>query len=119
MRCHAIGGQGGDIGPDLSRIASTLQREQLLEALVAPDDRISPGYGLVALTLEDGRVLRGTVREEDETAVRLVDANGTVHEVPAARIRQRETGASAMPPMGLILSRRELRDVMSYLATLR
>ncbi|MDZ4701351.1 MAG: HEAT repeat domain-containing protein [Rhodothermales bacterium] len=119
MRCHAIEGQGGDIGPDLSRIASTLQREQILEALVAPGNRIAPGYGLVALTLDDGRVVRGTVREEDEATVRLIDADGTVHEVPTARIQTRETGASAMPAMGLMMSRRELRDVVSYLATLR
>ncbi|MCE7044256.1 HEAT repeat domain-containing protein, partial [Dyadobacter sp. CY312] len=50
VRCHSIGGQGGEVGPNLSNIGNTLSREQILQALVEPSARISPGFGMVILT---------------------------------------------------------------------
>src|SRR5699024_4292182 len=43
-RCHAVGGEGGNVGPDLSAIGDLLDREQLLASMVDPDKRIAPGF---------------------------------------------------------------------------
>lgn len=45
MRCHQLEGDAVLAGPGLGGIASKLNRQQLLEALVLPSKRISPGYG--------------------------------------------------------------------------
>ena len=45
MRCHQLEGDAVLAGPNLGGIASQLNRQQLLEALVLPSKRISPGYG--------------------------------------------------------------------------
>src|SRR5699024_515965 len=42
MRCHAVGGEGATVGPDLAGTGSTLNREQILESLLDPDARIAP-----------------------------------------------------------------------------
>ncbi len=36
VRCHSVGGQGGEVGPNLSNIGNVLSREQILQALVEP-----------------------------------------------------------------------------------
>ena len=41
-RCHTISGRGTDVGPELTRIGSTLTRDQLLDALMAPNAGLRP-----------------------------------------------------------------------------
>lgn len=119
-RCHAIGGQGSDVGPDLTRIGSVLTREQLLESLIAPSARIAPGYGLVALTLRDGTRVEGILREENDAQVTLVVGTpGVEQRVAKADISERTDPISAMPPLGLLLEPREVRDLVEFLAALK
>ncbi|HKH94697.1 MAG TPA: HEAT repeat domain-containing protein [Gemmatimonadaceae bacterium] len=116
-RCHTFGGPGANVGPSLSGVASRLSREQLLEALVDPSARIAPGFGPVQLTLKSGKKLFGTLKEETATHV-VVDAGGD-QRVAKSDIAQRTNGPSAMPPMGSLLTRREIRDLVEYLSTLK
>ena len=39
--------------------------------------------------------------------------------IPKARIARRVNQPSSMPPMGRVISRRELRDLIEYLANLK
>ena len=117
-KCHNFGtGDGASVGPPLRGVASRLTREQLLEALVDPSARIAPGYGPVQLTLKNGQRLFGTLREETDTYI-VVDA-GTPRRIVKTDIARRTNGPSAMPPMGNLLTRREMRDVVEYLSTLK
>tara|TARA_B100001059_G_scaffold29897_1_gene24189 strand:+ start:4761 stop:7886 length:3126 start_codon:yes stop_codon:yes gene_type:complete len=45
IRCHAIDGHGGVSGPELSMVASRLDRRQLLESIIHPGAEIAEGYG--------------------------------------------------------------------------
>lgn len=119
MRCHSIDGEGSDVGPALDRIGATLAREQLLEALVDPTARIAPGFGTVSVTLEDGQTIRGTLREETSSHIVVQTADGEDETITSSRIAERTNAPSAMPPMGRIMSRREIRDVVEYLSTLK
>lgn len=119
VRCHAIEGRGGDVGPDLTTVAAGLTREQLLQALVDPGARISPGYGTVSLTLQDGQTTRGIVREETDTHLTLQPVEGEPRQIAKTEIAERQDAPSSMPPMGLVLNRREIRDVVAFLTTLR
>ena len=116
-RCHSLRGRGADVGPDLSSIAGTLTREQLLESLLEPNARIAPGFGTVSVKLKNGEQVDGTLREETDTHVVLMA--GTLQRIPKTDIVQRTNPVSAMPPMGLILTPRELRDIVEFLSTLK
>jgi quinoprotein glucose dehydrogenase len=119
-RCHALGGEGGSSGPALDRIGATLSPDELLEALVAPSARIATGFGATTVQLTDGSQLAGVVTRDQDGSLTLVDADGRATEVPWSRIRGRTPhGASAMPPMGGALTRRQLRDVLAFLARQR
>jgi quinoprotein glucose dehydrogenase len=123
MRCHRVGDEGGSVGPPLTRIGSLLSRERLLESMVDPTARIAPGYGTVAVRLRDGSRVTGTLRSEDAGQLRIEVDSGhgepTLALVPLADIAERSEAASAMPAMGRVISLRELRDVVAYLASLR
>ena len=119
-RCHSLGGRGADVGPDLSKVGATLQREQLLEALLEPNARIAPGFGTVSMKLKNGQQVDGTLREEtDIHVVVLVGTPPVEQRVPKSEIASRTSPMSAMPPMGLLLKPREIRDLVEFLSRLR
>ncbi|WP_142713852.1 PVC-type heme-binding CxxCH protein [Fodinibius sediminis] len=119
MRCHAVGGNGGTVGPDLADIGSTLNREQMLEALLDPGARIAPGFGTVTVTLKDGEQLSGIVQEETEDMLTLQSADGTTRKIEKNTIKEQRTAPSSMPPMGTILEKDQIRDMIEFLSTLK
>ena len=118
-RCHAVGASGGAVGPPLENIGNILSREQLLESLIEPSARLSPGYGSVALTLKDGQEVNGILEEETEEGLTLRTNAAEPLEISTARIEKRVNMPSAMPAIGKLLTKRELRDLIEYLAGLR
>jgi len=119
VRCHAVDGAGGKVGPPLDNIANILSREQILESLIEPSARLAPGYGNTTVTLKDGQVISGILEEEtkDELILRTSDAEPM--EIAISRIEKRENGLSAMPAMGKLITKRELRDLIEYLSSLK
>lgn len=118
-RCHNFStGPGANVGPPLRTIASRLAREQLLEALVDPSARIAPGFGPVQVTLKNGKRTFGTLLEETDVFL-MVDAGSGPARILKTDIASRVNGPSAMPAMGGLLTRREIRDVVEYLSTLK
>ncbi len=120
LRCHKVQGAGGEVGPDLTGIGTKQKREYLLESIVLPDKQIAQGFETVVLTLLDGKVKSGILKSEDAKQVRLMTPEGTVVVVSVADIDTRTRGPSAMPA-DLIrhLSRRDLRDLVEFLAALK
>ena len=117
-KCHNFGtGDGANVGPALRGVASRLTREQILESLVDPSARIAPGYGPVQVTLRNGQKLFGTLREETDAFI-VVDV-GTPRKIVKTDIKARTNGPSAMPLIGTLLTKREIRDVVEYLSTLK
>ena len=119
VRCHSIGGQGGEVGPNLSNIGSVLTREQILQALVEPSARLSPGFGMVMLTLKDGTSAAGILAQENEHELVLKTSEAEPLKIAVSRIAKRENVPSSMPPMGNIMSKREIRDVVEFLSGLK
>lgn len=119
VRCHAIGGSGGAVGPPLTHIGDVLSREQILQALIEPSARISPGFGAVTLKLKDGQEVTGTLAKETESELTITTSDAEPLVIPVARIAKRENMPSAMPPMGTLMSKREIRDMVEFLSNLK
>ncbi len=118
-RCHKLGGEGAEVGPDLSGIGKRMNRKQLLEALILPNATLAKGYALVAVTLKDGTSLSGSLEKESATDLILRMADGSVKTISLANVAERTSPASMMPPMDAMLGKKEIRDVIEYLTTLR
>lgn len=118
IRCHAVNQEGSNVGPDLSNTASKLTRREMLESMVAPDAVITPGYGSVTLTLNNGESVNGMLSAESESQITVTTRDREVV-VDKNNITERRNSPSGMPAMGNQLSRTELRDLVEYLSTLK
>jgi quinoprotein glucose dehydrogenase len=120
VRCHKVKGEGGDVGPELTGIATKQTREYLLESIVDPNKQIAKGYETAVLLLKSGKVETGIVKSEDGKEVKLMTAEGKLISVPKDQIDERQTGKSAMPEdLVTKMSKRELRDLVEFLAGLK
>lgn len=116
-RCHQIGNEGGNAGPDLSAVGKDNQRKELLESILAPNAKIAKGFETVVLVTEDGLVHTGVLREENDQSVQLMTATGGVISVPKDQIEERARGKSGMPEEIVKgLSKRQLRDLVEFLS---
>ncbi len=117
MKCHAYDDRGGNAGPRLNGVGRRLSREELLESMIEPSKRIAPGYGIVILELTDGSTVSGIFQGEDARVVKFRKGQED-QAIPQSQIKEKTFSPSSMLDMKGILSKREIRDVVSFLATL-
>ncbi|WP_261387952.1 c-type cytochrome [Chitinophaga pinensis] len=115
MRCHSYDDRGGNAGPRLNGVAGRITREQILQALITPSARLAPGFGMVTLELKDGKKLTGILQGETKTALKIKEGQEE-RTIAADQIVNKKYAQSSMPDMKLLLSKKEIRDVVSFLA---
>jgi len=119
VTCHAIGGVGGKVGPDMTSIGASAPVDYLVESLFYPNRKIKEGYHAVVVETQDGQELSGVlVRENNE---QLVIRDVSNREVALAKnsVKNRTMGGSLMPT-GLIdnLGAQERVDLFRFLSEL-
>lgn len=119
IRCHSYDDLGGTAGPRLNGVAQRLTREQILEALVDPSAKLAPGYGMVTLELKNGRKISGILKDDKTDRVTIKVGNKADTVITQSSIQKRTYASSSMPPMRLLLTKKEIRDVVSFLSTLK
>lgn len=120
LRCHAVRGNGGTVGPDLAGVGKRLTREQLLESIVFPNQTIAPGFENATLVLKSGANHSGLVKSETTTELVLDSPEDGKLNLKKSDIEKRIRGLSAMPEgVDKLMTRRELRDLVEYLAGLK
>jgi quinoprotein glucose dehydrogenase len=117
VRCHKIGGTGGEVGPDLSKISADKQRDYLLEAIVLPNKTIAKNFESVVIRDLDGITHTGVLKQESDAELVLMTAEGKLVTIAKENIEARKPGKSAMPEdLTKYLTRFELRDLIAFLA---
>lgn len=121
LRCHKVGGLGGDAGPELSKVAerSKGNREYLLQSLIDPHAKLARGFGTVTFVLEDGKVVSGTIQSEDSAEIVIRTPVGEQKHIAVADVDVRTSPKSPMPSVRDVLTKRELRDLVEFLSTLK
>jgi len=119
VRCHDAGGQGNQAGPVLTGIGKRVDKEYLLRSLITPNSEIATGFGVTIVQLTNGKSLVGRVEKQTDQSLSLVPAQGKTIEISREEIKKiTETKTSVMPPMGSILTKHQLRDLIAYLESL-
>ncbi len=121
-RCHKVGEDGGDAGPNLAGIGSKKDRRYILESIVNPNAQIAEGFQTIMVTLKNGDLQGGIVKAEtaDDLTLQMPAPGAVPVKVKKADIKARENAASGMPPgLGDLLTRRELRDIVEYVVSLK
>jgi len=119
VACHAIGGVGGLVGPDLTSIGASAPVDYLVESLLKPNDKIKEGYHSVIVETKDGEEYSGILVRENGNEVVLRDAGNNENSIAKNNIQNRRNGQSLMPA-GLIdaLSEQERLDLSRFLSEL-
>ena len=121
LRCHKIGEQGSESGPNLTNVGAKLGREHLVESILEPSRQIVEGYRGIVVVTKAGKVLTGFAIREGDGVLRFVDGQGEQVAIPLAEIEERKPLVdSAMPErLASTLSADEFCDVVAYLESLR
>ncbi len=119
--CHAVGGQGGGVGPALDRVGSRLSRGQLLESLLEPSKTVAAEYRTWLAVTDDGRSVTGLLVERTDDTVALVDASGKRTDLAAESIEELEALRTSLMPEQLLrdLTAQQAADLLAYLQSLR
>ncbi|MEM1067510.1 MAG: discoidin domain-containing protein [Planctomycetota bacterium] len=121
--CHKIGDLGKKFGPELTDIASRMNKEAIIRSIIMPNDKISKGYETVSILTLDGETFAGFVLKEDEKMISLgvADPKGANQAKQVDILKDdieilREMKASSMPE-GLIqqIAPIEFLDLIAYL----
>lgn len=119
IRCHSYNDYGGNAGPRLNGVAARLSKEQLLEALIEPSARIAPGFGIVTVELNNGKSVAGILQDDRAEAIVLKVGDRPDTVINKSNITKQTGAPSSMPPMRYLLTKRQIRDLMSFLSTLK
>ncbi len=119
LKCHAIGGAGGRVGPDMLSLGSSAQIDYIAESLLAPNKKVKENFNSLVVVTEDGKVRSGIKLRQTDTDLLLRDAEDNEFAVPLKKIEEQTNGASLMPA-GLAdkLTRTELVDLIRFLSEL-
>lgn len=120
IKCHAIGGAGGKVGPDLTSIGASAPVDYLIESLIEPDKKIKEGYHTLQIVTDEGIVKNGVPVLENEREVHLRNAEGKVEVIPTEEIELRRISPTSLMPAELVtkLPTDELLDLSRFLAAL-
>jgi putative membrane-bound dehydrogenase-like protein len=119
--CHTAKAQGGQVGPDLSKIGAIRTGREILESIVFPSAGIARGYEPYRVVLKNGTSHAGILKRQTGQAVYLVTAERAEVRIPRTAIETLERSNVSIMPQGLDgqLTRAELADLVAFLVSLK
>lgn len=120
-RCHQVQGRGERIGPDLSTISRSLDREKLQRSILEPSRDVAPQFVTWALQLRDGRVQSGMIVQENNAKITLGTPEGKLLTIDNIDVEERVLQKTSLMPDKLHdqMTVREFQDLLAWLETLR
>lgn len=129
--CHVVGGQGGILGPELTRVGARRAPNYLRQTLLDPASVLPKGslgvlmngfteYLPVSVVEREGREVRGIRVNEDSFTIQVRDAEGRFYSFRKSDVQniEKQIGRSMMPSYKDKLSASEADDLVAYLASL-
>lgn len=118
--CHQLSGKGALVGPQLDGIGSR-GLDRLAEDILTPHRNVDQAFRATIMTLTDGRVISGLVRQVPGPEITVVDTQGKELRVPREDVEtQDQSPLSIMPDnFGEVLSAEARRDLLAFLLEAR
>ncbi|MCA8987300.1 MAG: HEAT repeat domain-containing protein [Planctomycetaceae bacterium] len=120
LNCHAVGGAGGKVGPDLSSIGASAPVDYLVDSLINPNKKIKEGYHTIQVVTVDGLVVTGVAVLENQQEIHLRDAEGKIKVIASEDIELKKNSPVSLMPADLVskLRRDELVDLVRFISSL-
>ena len=116
-KCHKHGGEGQQIGPDLTGMAAH-PKEEMLVAVLDPSRSVEGNFRAYTAETADGRVITGLLASETKTSVELIDAENKRHAIQRDALDALKESSKSLMPEGFEkqVKPQELADLLEFLA---
>jgi putative membrane-bound dehydrogenase-like protein len=98
--CHAMYGEGAQVGPDLTGVGRS-SLDALLHNVINPNEIIGQGYENVEVETRDGRTITGRMAENNDSRVRMLLAGGQEEVVARSDVKSLRVTQNSVMPEGL------------------
>ncbi len=120
LQCHAIGTEGGRMGPALTDIGARRGPGHLRNKLIDATSDVPETFRLVDVRTKDGRQITGIRLNEDTWSIQVRDFSDRFHSLSKDSLASlRSERRTPMPSYKQRLDAGEINDVVAYLAGLR
>lgn len=118
--CHRCHQASGHLGPELKGAAARMSRDDLLLAIIDPNQQVSPTYQTTLVTTGSGQVYHGLVVYESPEGVLLQTGPDTTLRIADEQRITLAPSKQSLMPTGLLdqSSDGEIADLLAYLRTL-
>lgn len=123
--CHAVGQEGGTLGPDLTTIGTIRSGHDLLEAVLFPSASFVPGYEPFRIEARDPEFggtqeFVGVIGDQTTEAITLRTAADAESRIPRSEIVSMTQATVSVMPEGLEanLTQQELLDLLAFMQSL-
>ncbi|QRR03074.1 PVC-type heme-binding CxxCH protein [Dyadobacter sandarakinus] len=115
--CHAIGGAGGLIGPDLSSLGTSSPAETIIRSILYPSLSIKEGYDLKRVVKKDGSDLMGYLASDGANDIVIRDVTGKEVSIAKSQVQVMEKVPGSLMPPGLTagLDQTEFINLVGFL----
>ncbi|MFP6618349.1 MAG: c-type cytochrome, partial [Pirellulaceae bacterium] len=116
-KCHALFGEGGSIGPELTG-SGRKKTDYVLSNLFDPSATIDPAYRLTNVLTSDGRLLSGFIVYQDDQFIEVRTQEARVR-LSMKDVDELVTSRQSMMPEGMLrqYTDQQVRDLLRYLAS--
>ncbi len=116
-KCHKVGDRGTAVGPDLTSIAKTRSRAELLDSLLNPSARVEPQFAAYLVRTTDGRQATGLLVRRDGEQVVVRDAQNELKTFAARDAELVQPSRVSLMPDGQLagLTPQQAADLLAYL----
>jgi putative heme-binding domain-containing protein len=120
LGCHSVDGTTELLGPNLKDVAKRLTREEILEEIVTPSERIKPSMMAVRVTKKDGTVLIGRVVNSDPNQISLMLVGNHVVKLARKEIAKTDNDPKSLMYEGLLnpLTATQREALLDYIVSL-
>jgi len=120
LNCHRVGGQGADLGPDMTQVSKRLPPVKLVESVIDPNAEVDPKYLSTLVVTDEGKSITGLLVRETDKELVIFDGKEQ-NRIPVDSIEERVQLKQSSMPEGLAgtLSPTEFLDVIEFLKSLK
>lgn len=121
VKCHAVSGTGGKVGPDLVGIGVRYNRDELMRSILEPSNRIANGYDVITVVTKDGKSLTGILKLDSPEVIELMTVEGKQIRIAEADIEEKIKSPLSLMPNGLKdgMTLPDFADIVAFLESLK
>jgi putative heme-binding domain-containing protein len=119
--CHRVGAEGGQVGPDLTKVGAVRAGRDILESIVLPSSTFAQGFDPYVVQTKSGEVYGGTIPQPDADVVEIHDSAGKTTRLHKDQVKRMQRQTVSIMPEGLpaALTKDEFRDLLAFVQSLK